>query len=1515
MGALLSLPLMAVPSVGTLITFCASCCGAATCSAICSACGKFQSSMATRIAYAVILLFNSILSWIMLTRWALSKLEHLTFDFLPISCEGEKCYGWVAVHRINFALGLFHVILALLLLGVRSSKDGRAGLQNGFWGPKIIAWLLLVVMSFFIPEGFFFVWGSYISFIGAILFLLLGLILLVDLAHTWAEICLQKIEELDSQMWRVLLIGSTLGMYLASIAMTVIMYIFFANSGCTMNQAAITTNLIIFLIISVVSVQPAVQASNPRAGLAQAAMVTVYCTYLMLSAVSMEPDDRQCNPLVRARGTRTASIVIGAIVTMLTIAYTTTRAATQGIALGSNGARNNYSRLGQDEMEHGLVTQQPGLSRREMRAEALRAAVESGSLPASALDESDDESDDERSYRDDERHSTQYNYSLFHVIFFLATTWVATLLTQNLDPEAKDNLAPVGRTYWASWVKIISALVHQIQSGQVIVDLCSVVKELVENSLDAGATSLDIRFKNNGLDLIEVQDNGKGISPDDYETVALKHYTSKLSKFDDLSSLQTFGFRGEALSSLCALSNFHIITAQAHEVPKASRLEFEISGKLKSTHTVAGQKGTTASVENLFNRLPVRRRELEKNIKREYGKVLGLLHAYACISTGVRFNVKNQMPKGKSVVVFATKSNTSTNENISNIYGAKTLLALTPLDLELEFKPSGMGKRLIGAGTNDPNKIFVQGHISRPIFGEGRQTPDRQMFFVNSRPCGLPQIAKAFNEVYKSFNISQSPFIFADFKMDTNSYDVNVSPDKRTILLHDAGALIESLKVSLTELFERQDQTVPQSQISGKQSMLQHSSGTNIPKFISKKSVESSAPQRSEEIVEADGNNEEDEQRAMRAFVQRFTGRSTTAYDIPEIPETQENAAVADSPQSAEECSVANEGVPQPVTTSQGVEENISPEYQSCENEKNSLASTSAQLLDEQSDNRANSAFTLASSLLRQQPLQSVRSSPAQHTPNVIQNAFDRMRPSRPPPELATITVGNRTVTSTIGREQTKRKFGATSLGGSSSRPKRRIHVSTSGSKLGQGLRSYAAPGTQMDDGLERISSSGEQGHLDAESESESDDHDEELDEIHSGQENEHECDNSGKQIRRDDMEVGKTTELHDEPEVSDSDASYVDEQEKRVREEARVTELIQAAEEKASIPSEDTIRRVNKISKRSVGGVSTVDLVGSINGSLARIKAHVRLLQEELQNIKNTSSTISEGEITQEPGEPGSAETRLSLSVSKEDFARMRIIGQFNLGFIIVTRPRGNPNDPRAFPSHKNDEVFIIDQHASDEKYNFERLQAETVVQNQRLVKPKILTLTAVEEEIIIDNLPTLEKNGFVVEVDRSGDEPIGRRCKLTSLPLSKEMVFDTQDLEELIVLLGESPQTQSASSPSSSDSVLTPTTFGSKYIPRPSKVRKMFAMRACRSSIMIGKTLTNKQMDCVVRHMGMIDKPWNCPHGRPTMRHLMSLGEWSAWDEWEAATQLASEDGGDVRPSTGIAVWKRFLSDLDED
>jgi serine incorporator 1/3 len=397
----------------------------------------------------------------MLTPWAVEKLQHLMLDYVKINCPKGDCYGWIAVHRINFALGLFHILFATLLLGVNNTKNPRAAIQNGFWGPKIIGWLGLIVLTFFIPDEFFIFWGNYIALFAAMLFLILGLILLVDLAHNWAEYCLEQIEETDSKVWRTVLIGSTLGMYLASLAMTIVQYIFFARGGCSMNQAVITINLLFWIAISVISVHPMVQEYNPKAGLAQAAMVAVYCTYLTMSAVSMEPDssdNHQCNPLLAAQGTRTTSVVIGAIVTMLTVAYTTTRAATQSLGLGGSGRTGRIALP--DDDEHDLVTQQP-TNRQQMRREALQRAVEEGSLPADALlSDDEDEAGGGNTAHDDERTVTQYNYSLFHVIFFLATAWVATLLTMNWEDATRDgDFATVGRTYWASWVKIVSSWV------------------------------------------------------------------------------------------------------------------------------------------------------------------------------------------------------------------------------------------------------------------------------------------------------------------------------------------------------------------------------------------------------------------------------------------------------------------------------------------------------------------------------------------------------------------------------------------------------------------------------------------------------------------------------------------------------------------------------------------------------------------------------------------------------------------------------------------------------------------------------------------------------------------------------------------------------------------------------------------------------------------------------------------------------------------------------------------------
>lgn len=915
-------------------------------------------------------------------------------------------------------------------------------------------------------------------------------------------------------------------------------------------------------------------------------------------------------------------------------------------------------------------------------------------------------------------------------------------------------------------------------------------------------------------------------------TTALKHYTSKLASYDDLTSLTTFGFRGEALSSLCAVSNFHIVTAQAHQAPKANKLEFEHSGKLKGTQIVAGQKGTTVSIANLFSRLPVRRKELEKNIKRELGKVVNLLNEYACISTGVRFSVKNTDSKKRQLVLLTTKANASIRDNIANVYGAKTLLTLIPLELELEFEPSATGKRL----NRDLNKIHVRGYVSRPVVGEGRGTRDRQMYYVNSRPCGIPQIAKAFNEVYKTYNVSQAPFVLADFQMDTNAYDVNVSPDKRTILLHDSAALIESLKEALDQMFQVAEQSVPQSQFTSNKQQ------TDIQQRLK------SSPMRAPP------------DRTMAEQATPVEERQTeTPEQVPVTPHAQENKAtegtdIESATQKATDSQVTI------VDTAADAEE--SDHAEDADEPVKRIRARAAEMSPQPGERRI---LTLQSQ------------SPSKQS-SVIQNAFDRMRPRRPPAEVATITVGDKVTTSIVGHGALRKRDSFTAGHTESKRQsKRRIHTPSKPNIFSQNLRSFIAPGTQVE--------AQEEGEEEEEVDGSSDE--EMVEDTQSSAESEELPDETEPAEEPVDETVDEQAEtLQPDAASTEPDKDVMDEKEKKAREDAKVQDLIRKAEEKGATHGENHIKRGKYIEKeQQTNKHSTAQLVGTLESSFAKIQAQMETLQKQLGSYKGLDEANEDEELFVNQQKTG--EERLSLTVSKDDFAKMRIVGQFNLGFILATRSHG-AHEPTA-PAE--DELFIIDQHASDEKYNFERLQAETVVQNQRLVHPKKLDLTAVEEEIIRENKAALEKNGFVIEVDDSGDEPIGRRCKLISLPLSKEVVFDIRDLEELIVLLSEAPT-------SATRNALTSNT----YVPRPSKVRKMFAMRACRSSIMIGKTLTVKQMEKAVRNMGTIDKPWNCPHGRPTMRHLMSLGSWDEYDEYS----LSNERYIGVEDSR--SPWQRF-------
>lgn len=209
-------------------------------------------------------------------------------------------------------------------------------------------------------------------------------------------------------------------------------------------------------------------------------------------------------------------------------------------------------------------------------------------------------------------------------------------------------------------------------------------------------------------------------------------------------------------------------------------------------------------------------------------------------------------------------------------------------------------------------------------------------------------------------------------------------------------------------------------------------------------------------------------------------------------------------------------------------------------------------------------------------------------------------------------------------------------------------------------------------------------------------------------------------------------------------------------------------------------------------------------------------------------------------------AAENLTVIIKKSMFGEMNVVGQFNMGFILVTSQKGRA---------EKGNLFIIDQHASDEKFNYEMLRSNTVISSQRLVNERRLNLTVPAEMVAIDHLDLLKRNGFELAIDESKSP--GQRCSLIAQPMSKNTMFDHNDLNELLSKIQENPN----------------------GLIQCSKVERMLASRACRSSIMIGTSLTEPIMRRVVRNLGRLDKPWNCPHGRPTMRHLAQLDQYKSW------------------------------------
>ncbi len=307
----------------------------------------------------------------------------------------------------------------------------------------------------------------------------------------------------------------------------------------------------------------------------------------------------------------------------------------------------------------------------------------------------------------------------------------------------------------------------------------------------------------------------------------------------------------------------------------------------------------------------------------------------------------------------------------------------------------------------------------------------------------------------------------------------------------------------------------------------------------------------------------------------------------------------------------------------------------------------------------------------------------------------------------------------------------------------------------------------------------------------------------------------------------------------------------------------------------------------------SGTDQIISMSKAAKEKTAKRRKYLENIISPNTTSSEHTQGLTTDSSISTETDKEEKTVSLLKEDFLTMNVIGQFNMGFILAQCKKKN--------------LWILDQHACDEKYNFEKLIATTKFHEQKLIAPLPMELSPSEEDCILENMSVFEEHGFRFEYNDT--KPPRHRLSLTALPYSgsggdgrKAVQFGKEDVGALCSLLGADGESSSSgfvsgsgtgadgSGSSGNNAVRRYAGRNGGTIIRLPKVVAMFASRSCRGSVMIGDALSHNQMTKIIQRLHGVDQPWDCPHGRPTLRHVKNISQALLEDEESSTASIPS-------------------------
>jgi len=297
-----------------------SCCATMACQA-CQCCAVGIANVSARVAYCTLFLLSMVLSWILrdYAEPMMKKIPWVVRQAGSYEISSDVWYGQQAVYRVAFGNFLFFAALSIALMGVKERADPRDKLHHGAWHLKFMAWILFIIVPFFLPNGLMELFAWFARF-GSGFFLIIQLVILLDFAATWNESWASK----ESEKWLYALLAVTVACYTGSITLIGLLYHWYRpHSDCSLNIFLITFTLLGCFGFSVLSVHPAIKGGS----LMPSAVITAYCVYLCYSALSSEPASYACNGLSEHTATVTQSaLTLGMLTTLLSVVYSALRA-------------------------------------------------------------------------------------------------------------------------------------------------------------------------------------------------------------------------------------------------------------------------------------------------------------------------------------------------------------------------------------------------------------------------------------------------------------------------------------------------------------------------------------------------------------------------------------------------------------------------------------------------------------------------------------------------------------------------------------------------------------------------------------------------------------------------------------------------------------------------------------------------------------------------------------------------------------------------------------------------------------------------------------------------------------------------------------------------------------------------------------------------------------------------------------------------------------------------------------